>query len=141
MDLQEDDATVSERLKWTVGSVCQIYSRSDKQWHEGHIKDIIFDESKTEHSKDTKNEWLIVKYSNNKKTKRIQRYCKDIKPLPVSANFALEKGSKCCIYSHVVNNWVKGEVIKVDKDEEGEWLTIKYWFVIHTHIHIISSHQ
>eukprot|EP01084_Bolivina_argentea_P072104 130958_1 len=63
---------VKKRLQWDVNSSCLIYSRGDKRWYKGEIFDIF------EHNK-TNEEWFLIKY--NKKTKPMQRFCKDIKPV------------------------------------------------------------
>ena len=37
-----------------------------------------------------------------------------------------ETGHKCEVYDLETKKWVKGEVIEVFKDEEGEWVNVKY---------------
>eukprot|EP01084_Bolivina_argentea_P251831 422524_1 len=94
------------RLSWKVGSFCLIRSRSEQKWYNAQIVAIITTDTKEE-KETTKqnNEWLIVKYKKNKKTKRIQRMCKDIKPIVNNNNILLKKGSFCLIYSNVLNIW------------------------------------
>ena len=36
------------------------------------------------------------------------------------------KGQKCEVYDHAKKRWVKGEVIDVFKDNDGEWVNIKF---------------
>eukprot|EP01084_Bolivina_argentea_P195496 335356_1 len=122
------------RLSWKVGSFCLIYSRSDNKWHNGQIQSITTSTSDMKEEKEFdshhakhQNEWLIVKYKNNKKTKRIQRLCKDIKPIENNYNISLNQHSYCLIYSNVLDIWCKGQIIKIFKDSEGEWLRVKYW--------------
>ena len=35
-------------------------------------------------------------------------------------------GQKCEVYDHKTKQWVEGEVIEMFKDEDGEWVTLKY---------------
>ena len=98
-----------------------IRARSNNKWYNGFIVNIeinIID--------DLNNEWLIVKYNKNKKTKKIQRYCNDIKPIPNNNILSLDINSKCLIYSDIDNKWLNGEVISIHKEDDGEWLTIKF---------------
>ena len=67
------DYKKDERFLWKIGSLCSVYSRSNRQWYNAIILDIFIDAN-------TKKEWLIVRYDNSKR-KTIQRLCKDIKPL------------------------------------------------------------
>eukprot|EP01084_Bolivina_argentea_P263944 446935_1 len=72
-------------------------------------------------------EWLVVRYGpNNKKTKKIQRNCADIKLLPLDHASYFKQGSTCKIYSHLISSWCNGQVIEIFRDNEGEWLKIKY---------------
>eukprot|EP01084_Bolivina_argentea_P085905 155292_1 len=103
------------RESWTINSYCSIYSRSQNKWFDGKIKRI-------EHINDK--EWLIVKYNKNTKTKKIQRHCIDISPIPINHASLFNIGSICQIYSR--NKWCNGEVISIYNDNEGEWLKIKY---------------
>eukprot|EP01084_Bolivina_argentea_P190589 327473_1 len=112
------------RLLWTVGSYVVIYSRSDKQYYDGKIEKIIFE---NDEKQSLSNEWLIVRYKDNKKTKNIQRNCKDIKSIPEGHILSLQKGSLCLIYSHHTLLWCKGQIISVFNDNEGEWLRVKYF--------------
>eukprot|EP01084_Bolivina_argentea_P240214 403625_1 len=59
---------------WTVGSKCQIYSVSTRQWYDCVISDIYVDKD---------GEWLKVGYyaGNDRKTKAIQRNSKFIRPI------------------------------------------------------------
>lgn len=102
-----------------------IYSRSNKKWYDGKIENIITVTDDNDHNKQV-TEWLIVRY-NNKKTKRIQRNCNDIKPIPNNHNVLLKKKSFCLIYSNITKLWCKGQIISIFNDKEGEWLKIKYW--------------
>ena len=61
----------NDHLSLDVGSSCFIYSRSKQKWLEGTIAKIKV------HS-NTNQEWLTVKYGNNK-SKKIQRFCKDLR--------------------------------------------------------------
>eukprot|EP01084_Bolivina_argentea_P012565 23515_1 len=115
-----------KRLTWRINSTCLIYSRSDNEWYEAKIVAIKRVDSEQKDGEPI-NEWLTVKYKDGKKTKKIQRFCRDIKPIPNDHNSRLKKGSRCLIYSNVLQLWCKGQVIKIETDTEGEWLTIKYW--------------
>ena len=109
------------RKIWNVGSLVLIYSRSKNKWFDGIIEKI---------EGDTKNEWLVVKYgdfnSKKKQTKKIQRNCKDIQPIPIDHPSYFIKGSKCKIYSTLTSLWCHGEVIDIFHDEQGEWLQVQY---------------
>ena len=76
-----------KRLKWNIESPandsyrssmhCQVYSRSDQQWTVGVISGVSTEEK-------TEREWLTVKYGDSKKkTKDIQRFCSDLKPIGI----------------------------------------------------------
>ena len=65
-----------------------IFSRSNNKWYLGRIEDV---------TGKLKNEWLIVRYDNNKKTKKIQRNSKDVQPIhyeEINHPDLFEKGSK-----------------------------------------------
>ena len=74
-----------KRLQWNIQSPstesfqapihCQVYSRSSNQWTDGIIANISTEEK-------TEREWLTVKYGDSK-TKRIQRFCSDLKPIGI----------------------------------------------------------
>eukprot|EP01084_Bolivina_argentea_P197595 338587_1 len=103
---------------WSVGSRCLIYSRLKSKWFDGTIME-IYDEKHEE--------WLVVEYGPNAKTtKKIQRNCADIKPLPLDHPSYFKVGSICQIYSHLIADWCKGEVIEIYFDNEGEWLKVQY---------------
>ena len=36
------------------------------------------------------------------------------------------KGQQCEVYDHAKQQWVKGEVIDMFKDEDGDWIEVKY---------------
>ena len=61
---------VDIRLKWTVGSMCSLYSRSAEKWYDGEVIEVFNDN-------ETNAEWLMVRYGPNKKT--VQRFCADIR--------------------------------------------------------------
>lgn len=63
---------VDIRLKWTVGSMCSLYSRSAEKWYDGEVIEVFNDN-------ETNAEWLMVRYGPKKK--RVQRFCGDIKPI------------------------------------------------------------
>ena len=65
----------SERYLSDLGSRCFIYSRSKCKWFKGQITDIHLDS-------ETNEEWLVVKYNGNKR-KKIQRLCKDFRPITI----------------------------------------------------------
>ena len=95
-----------------------IYSRSKNKWLEGKVTQI---------DGEGVDEWLVVKYGqNNKKIKRIQRNCADIKPIPPDHPSFFVKGSFCSILSPELSIWCDGEVIDIFHDEQGEWLKVKY---------------
>eukprot|EP01083_Nonionella_stella_P297776 1010996_1 len=103
---------------WIVGSRCLIFSRTQDKWFEGKITLI---------NGFNNDEWLTVKYGNTKKnTKRIQRNCKYIKPLPCNHPSQFIIGSKCQIYSDITLSWCYGTIIDIYNDIEGEWLKVKY---------------
>ena len=64
------------RYSWDIGSELLIYSHSSSKWFVGQIMDIYIEFDNIQNK-----EWFIVKYNTTKK-KTIQRFCKDIKPLP-----------------------------------------------------------
>eukprot|EP01083_Nonionella_stella_P109896 321035_1 len=105
------------RLSWTIQSNLLIFSRSKQKWYEGKIEKI---------NGQLQEEWLVVRYDSNRKTKEIQRNSTDVKPLPSNHPLALQKGSLCSVYSDKTYNWYKGEIINVFNDAEGEWLKVKY---------------
>eukprot|EP01084_Bolivina_argentea_P254920 428672_1 len=110
----------AQRASWKVGSACLIFSRSKNKWFAGELVEIESNSPKHD-------EWLIVKYGDNKKqTKRIQRNCKDIAAMPTDHPSQICSGSKCKIYSDVTVSWCNGEVIEIFNDSEGEWLKVKY---------------
>eukprot|EP01083_Nonionella_stella_P170376 579677_1 len=79
-----------KRLTWRINSTCLIYSRSDKEWYEAKIVAIKRVDSEQKDGEPI-NEWLTVKYKDGKKTKKIQRFCRDIKPIPNDHNSRLKK--------------------------------------------------
>eukprot|EP01083_Nonionella_stella_P128602 389715_1 len=79
MDAKESKENKT-RASWGVGSVCLIYSRSDNKWYDGQIEQIVNDNDQAQ-NQSPKKEWLIVRYKNDKKRKRIQRNCPDLKPI------------------------------------------------------------
>eukprot|EP01083_Nonionella_stella_P318545 1164958_1 len=68
-----------ERMAWTNGSKCEIYSNSQKTWFKGEITDAF---------EDAEGEWLDVRYfvNGNPRSKQIQRYNEHIRPQPESPN-------------------------------------------------------
>eukprot|EP01084_Bolivina_argentea_P300724 518625_1 len=115
---QKDIYCQQDKKDLTVGSYCEIYSRSKEQWYAAEIEKI---------EGENKNEWLTVRYGNKKnKIKKIQRNCKDLKPISLDHAVFFKKGSNCEIYSTVSRKWCNGEVVSIFHDNEGEWLTIKY---------------
>ena len=72
-------------------------------------------------------EWLVVSYKKNRKRKRIQRHCADIRPIPKDHILSLKVGSKCLIHSNIIKLFVEGKVVSIFKDKEGEWLKIRYF--------------
>ena len=69
----------------------------------------------------------MVSYKDGKKRKRIQRHCGDIRPIPRDHVLSLRVGSKCLIHSNIVKRFVEGSVVSIYRDEEGEWLKVRYW--------------
>ena len=67
----KQEAERGARFLLDIGSECSVYSRSSKRWFEGYISKIFVDQH-------TNQEWFIVKYGNNK-SKRMQRFCSDLK--------------------------------------------------------------
>jgi len=117
---REDDR--GTRAKWKVGSKCWIFSRSSKKWFDANITNIFFVGDRNQR----RNEWLVVRYDQGKRTKKIQRSCPDIKPITDDDVCSLKAGSKCLILSTELDVWVCGRVLSVFEDEEGEWLKVKY---------------
>jgi len=115
------------RAEWAVGSYLKIYSRSADTWYDGKVTEVISSKLTNGRRGSKSDEWLVVKYKNFKKTKRIQRNCQDIKPMPESSVLSLRAGSQCKIYSKRFSIWLQGEVLRVFTDAEGEWLRIKYF--------------
>eukprot|EP01084_Bolivina_argentea_P300328 517841_1 len=60
----------SARFAWKIESKLEIYSRSETRWFDGKIVDRFID---------SEGEWLRIIYG--KKTKSVQRFCADIRPL------------------------------------------------------------
>eukprot|EP01083_Nonionella_stella_P205643 748686_1 len=58
------------RFAWKIESKLEIYSRSETRWFDGKIVDRFID---------SEGEWLRIIYG--KKTKSVQRFCADIRPL------------------------------------------------------------
>eukprot|EP01083_Nonionella_stella_P164841 546879_1 len=113
---QDEDAA---REAWTTKDIVSVYSRGKDTWFEGTIERI---EGTKKH-----NEWLIVRYGKTmQKTKKIQRACSDIKPIPANHPIFIKQGSNCSIYSYDTDTWCKGEVTSIYHDKDGEWLKVKY---------------
>eukprot|EP01084_Bolivina_argentea_P180457 311773_1 len=106
------------RKKWKADSICEIYSKSKKQWCKGQI---------TEVTSDKFGEWLQVKYG--KKHKQIQRFNPNIRPLLFNQH-ELRKtwkvGSICEIYSNSKKQWYHGEITRVFSDKFGQWFQVQY---------------
>eukprot|EP01083_Nonionella_stella_P317893 1159459_1 len=68
----EDDRM--DRLRLDVNSTCNIFSRSKHSWLKGVVSKIWIDS-------DTNQEWLNVKYSDNKR-KKIQRFSDALRIIP-----------------------------------------------------------
>eukprot|EP01084_Bolivina_argentea_P098126 176385_1 len=67
-----------------IGTSCQVYSRSYKQWYYGEITDIIIDAK-------TKARWFFVSYKNGAQNKKIQRNSKNLKILNSSQSKAIKQ--------------------------------------------------
>eukprot|EP01083_Nonionella_stella_P057777 151538_1 len=118
---QQEQEENEIRVSWNINDYVFIYSRSNDEWTDGKI-------IKIDGSNIKRNEWLHVRYGKTKnKTKKIQRNCADIKPIPDDHILSLNKGSKCLIYSNIIQLWCEGKVASVYRDKDGEWLRIKYW--------------
>eukprot|EP01084_Bolivina_argentea_P224400 379466_1 len=91
----EEEKESHIRATWKKNSYCLIYSRSENKWYDAKIEKIFTNDGDETKQSQLCNEWLIVKYKNNKKTKKIQRNCADIKPIPDDHILSLNKGSKC----------------------------------------------
>eukprot|EP01084_Bolivina_argentea_P054822 100520_1 len=65
---------VNKRLIWNINSFCLVYSRKNKQWFNSQITDKMI-------NKKTNQEWLSLKYNNNKNTKKMQRFNQCIKSI------------------------------------------------------------
>eukprot|EP01084_Bolivina_argentea_P182075 314406_1 len=72
------------RSSWTINDICLIFSRSKQKWFIGKIKQI-------DHFNKV-NELLTIRYGeHNKKTKKINRNHKYVKPLPIDHPLVLER--------------------------------------------------
>ena len=101
------------RAEWVVGDHVRIYSRSADKWYDGQVTEITDHTLPNGRRGSKSDEWLVVKYKNGKKTKRIQRNCADIKPVPQDHILSLRAGSRCLIYSRKFEIWMQGEVLRV----------------------------
>eukprot|EP01083_Nonionella_stella_P077411 211392_1 len=70
-EIDEKEKTNNAKSEWTIGTECEIYSRSETQWVKGVIIKIF---------KDKEDEWIVVKYNKNT-VKEIQRYSDHIRQL------------------------------------------------------------
>ena len=91
----------------------RIYSRSADSWFDGKVTEVIAHKLANGRRGSRSDEWLVVKYKNGKKTKRIQRNCPDVKPIPNDSILSLRCGSQCLIYSKKFEIWLQGEVLRV----------------------------
>ena len=101
------------RAEWTVGDYVRIYSRSADSWYDGKVTEVIAHKLANGRRGSRSDEWLVVKYKNGKKTKRIQRNCPDVKPISSDNILSLRTGSQCLIYSKKFEIWLPGEVLRV----------------------------
>ena len=92
-----------------VGSLISVYSRSSKRWFDGYISKIFVDES-------TNQEWFIVKYGNNK-SKRMQRFCTDLKVRIQQQSISQPKNVKS------YNNLYGSNKIKYNKNDDDSDLS------------------
>eukprot|EP01084_Bolivina_argentea_P256330 431530_1 len=91
---QQEQEENEIRASWNINDYVFIYSRSNDEWTDGKI-------IKIDGSNIKRNEWLHVRYGKTKnKTKKIQRNCKDIKPIPADHPIYFNIGSLCLIYSY-----------------------------------------
>eukprot|EP01084_Bolivina_argentea_P320214 555564_1 len=70
--INPNDYGPDETTHVSVGTSCEIYSRSNNKWCAGHIVEIYVDPQ-------TKLRWLTVSYKNNTKLKKIQRFSKNLR--------------------------------------------------------------
>ena len=111
---EEEEKEMKVRKEWKAEDLCLIYSRSKDKWFDGKISEIRTTEEKIE--------WLVVKFGEfgkKKKTKKIQRFCKDIKPIPIDHASYIVVGSHDQIFSYISPKWCDGEVIEIFYDEQG----------------------
>eukprot|EP01084_Bolivina_argentea_P250029 418757_1 len=72
---------VRERLLWTVGSTCLVYSRKYKTWFcDGQIINLI-------KNKITHEIWLNVHYNQQMNNKKMQRFNKNIQPYDIDNSY------------------------------------------------------
>merc|ERR1711920_180751 len=93
-DEDEEEKELAIRKAWKAEDLCLIYSRSKDRWFDGKISEIRITQNV---------EWLVVKFGEfgkKKKTKKIQRYCKDVKPIPVDHASYIVVGSHVQIFSY-----------------------------------------
>ena len=69
----QSTTNINIRTAWTIGSKCEIYSKSSKSWYPCEISDI---------SKDDEGEWLKTKYMVDgiSKNRQVQRFNDHIRP-------------------------------------------------------------
>ena len=120
------------RILLKQDSQCEIWSRSKKKWYSAIVKQIYID------PKDHK-EWFVVKY-DKKKSKKIQRFCNDLRVIPSQASLIqqqrnasdrrrfLKVFSTCQVYSNDKHKWFDGFVqeIYIEPKSNTEYLIIKY---------------
>eukprot|EP01084_Bolivina_argentea_P092429 166280_1 len=73
-----DEAERRARFLLDIGSPCSVYSRSSKKWLEGWIAKIFVNPYSNQ-------EWFVVKYGNNK-SKKMQRFCADLRSRQIIEN-------------------------------------------------------
>jgi len=102
---------------WKIGSDLQLYSKSLGKWFAGKITNIIMDN----HA-----EWLTVKYDKSRE-KEVQRFDDTVKPTEKQLiRKSWKTGSSLQLYSRSLGKWFAGEIIKITKDDHGEWLEVVY---------------
>eukprot|EP01083_Nonionella_stella_P183112 660830_1 len=79
------------RQSWTIGSKCEIYSRSKRKWFAGVIQKIFVDHE---------GEWLEIQYGDGM-CKQVQRWCRDVRELAPNIPSTIEELKDMCTLYHV----------------------------------------
>eukprot|EP01084_Bolivina_argentea_P267348 453799_1 len=70
--------------------LCEVYSRTNEQWFDGRITDRFIDAK-------TNEEWFVVKYADNK-TKKMQRFCTDLRIKNMDTTFEMKDEQRLTVH-------------------------------------------